>query len=223
MEYLIRKAQQRPGLDGDWDGPAWQVAETAVVENFLPKSSNHHPHTQARVLYDEAGLYVIFRVDDRYVRCLATGLQQRVCDDSCVEFFVEPKPRLGYFNFEMNCGGALLTHHITYEPSPESGDKTFTFVDMEWMKKVKRYHSMREVIEPEITDPVTWIVEFHVLFAFFEAHVGTLPPLPENPWRGNFQKIAMETSHPHWGAWSPIGGNSTFHQPEFFGTLRFEG
>ncbi|GAG22191.1 unnamed protein product, partial [marine sediment metagenome] len=203
------------------DGPAWKTADTVTVDSFLPKGSDHRPLVQARVLYDDWGLYVIFRVEDRYVRCVRTGLQVRTCDDSCVEFFIEPKGDLGYFNFEMSCGGALLCHHITYKPSSESGDKTFTFVDLEWMKKVRRYHSMPEVVEPEVTDPVTWVVEFHVPFAFFEAHVGELPSLPDNPWRGNFQKLAMESSHPHYAAWSPIGGNGTFHQPEFFATLRF--
>jgi len=64
---LVCKATSPPRLDGDWDGAAWQGAQTLEVAQFRPESSEHRPETQAKLLYDTQGLYVIFRVHDRYV------------------------------------------------------------------------------------------------------------------------------------------------------------
>jgi len=35
-----------------------------------------------------------------------------VWKDSCVEFFIQPRPDAGYFNLEMNAGGAHLCCYI---------------------------------------------------------------------------------------------------------------
>jgi hypothetical protein len=46
------------------------------------------------------------------MRSVATQYQEMVCYDSCVEFFVQPEPHLGYFNFEFNRGGTMLIYYI---------------------------------------------------------------------------------------------------------------
>ena len=122
MVYTIRKAAIRPELDGQWDGPAWRQAEPLDIAHFHKESSDHRPVTQAKALYDADGVYVIFEVKDRYVRSRHTEYQARVCDDSCVEFFVQPKPGKGYFNFEMNCGGHLLLYYSLNKRLPQTLD-----------------------------------------------------------------------------------------------------
>ena len=109
--YVIRKAQESP-LSKDWQDPAWQAAASLNVSHFHPKSSPHRPVAEAKMLYDDTHLYGQFRVEDQYVICTHTGYQTHVYEDSCVEFFVKPKPDKGYMNFEMNCGGGLLLYYI---------------------------------------------------------------------------------------------------------------
>src|SRR4051812_37801616 len=92
MNYLIRRASSRPESRGDWDGPAWRAADVLDVASFHPTSSNHRPRTRAKLLYDDAGVYLLFHVADQYVKCVETHHQGRVWRDSCVEFFVQPKP-----------------------------------------------------------------------------------------------------------------------------------
>ena len=48
---------------------------------------------------------------DQYVRCTHRTYGDPVYRDSCVEFFIQPKPGRGYFNFEFNCGGAFLCNY----------------------------------------------------------------------------------------------------------------
>ena len=105
MEYTIFRAVTPPRLTGGWDDSIWATVPALRVGHFHPRSSDHRPMVRAKVLYDAGGLYIIFDVRDRYVQCLQTQPQSMVCRDSCVEFFVEPRPGAGYFNFEINCGG----------------------------------------------------------------------------------------------------------------------
>jgi hypothetical protein len=55
--------------------------------------------------------------------------QDPVWKDSRVEFFAQPMPERGYFNFEFNCGGAFLCYHITNPERTTEGFKGFVKVD----------------------------------------------------------------------------------------------
>src|SRR5206468_13091489 len=110
----VRRArQQQPELQGNWNGPAWRDAGIADVASFHPASSDHRPKTEAKILHDDDGLYVHFRVQDRYVVCTRTENQSLTSKDSCVEVYFQPFPDKGYLNFEMNCGGTLLLFYVT--------------------------------------------------------------------------------------------------------------
>ncbi len=217
MEYRVRRARIRPDLRGDWGSPAWQQAGVADIAHFRPESSDHRPRAQARLLYDDAGLYGIFRVEDRYVRSVQTAYQGPVCTDSCVEFFVRPKADAGYFNFEFNCGGTLLCSTIT-QPRVESAIR---LLPPEEGVQVRIFHSMPPVVEPEIQDPTTWVIEYAIPLDIFSRYVGPLGTLAGQVWRANFYKCGDRTSHPHWAAWSPVD-RLDFHMPECFGRLMFE-
>lgn len=219
MEYVIRRAVSPPSLRGQWDEPAWARAVTARLEHFHAEGSEHRPVVEVRALYDAASVFVIFRVHDRYVRCVHTTYQDMVCKDSCVEFFVQPVEDKGYFNFEINCGGTMLLYYTV----PSLGTGGATAVPEDLGGTVKIYHSMPKVVEPEITEPTEWVVEYEIPIALFEAFVGPLGDPAGQTWRGNFYKCGDETSHPHWAMWSPVREGFSFHQPRFFGALRFEG
>lgn len=216
MIYTIRRCAT-PSLDHDWP-----EAEEARIAQFHPRSSDHRPTTRAKVLYDERSLYVRFDVRDQFVRCVHSGYQAPVCRDSCVEFFVGPREGKGYFNFEFNCGGAMLLFYIEdasrtdtsafakYEPVPQS---------LGTLVRVRS--SLPKRVEPEIGEPIDWSLACEIPLKLFEPYVGTVAPKAGDAWRGNFFKCGDETSHPHWASWSPIGEVLRFHQPDKFGVLRF--
>jgi hypothetical protein len=223
MEYVIRRAAVEPELLGLWDGPAWRDAGVAEVASFHPASSDHRPQTQAKIHYDDAGVYVIFRVRDRYVVCTRDRHQSLTSKDSCVEVYFQPKPgEKGYLNFEMNCGGALLLYYITdptrHEPTIF---KQRVIVPQAQIETMRIYHSLPKTLPAEITEPVEWRVEYFIPWSLFETYAGPVRPVAGTSWRGNFHKCADESSHPHWASWSPIGEPLNFHVPKYFGTFRF--
>jgi hypothetical protein len=228
MRYIVRRAHIRPELRGAFDGPAWREADVADITHFHPQSSDHHPRASAKLLYDDTGMYAAFHVQDRYVVCRHTQPQDPVCTDSCAEWFVQPNPERGYFNFELNCGGAMLLYYVTDPTRTDGGGiKGFEPVGPEWLRTIRIYHSMPEIVDPELPGtaerPIEWTVEYFVPNKVFEAYTGPLVPPGERQWRGNFYKCADKSSHPHWGSWSPIGAALNFHVPEHFAAIDFAG
>ena len=221
MEYLIRKTAAPPALEAKWEDAAWQSAETLAINNFRPEGSDHRPRTLARLLHSERAIHGIFQVQDRYVRCVRTEYHSEVWKDSCVEFFAEPKPGRGYFNFEFNCGGAFLCSYITNPERTPEGFKQFTKLPWEIGRLIQTRASLPRVVDPEITEPVTWTLQFFIPFALFENYIGSPCEVSRQTWRGNFYKCADDSSHPQWGSWSPVD-ELNFHLPRCFKTLQFE-
>ncbi len=223
MAYQVQRAAQCPELKGMWDGPVWGPVEPIDINIFRPESSDHHPIVQAKLLYDERAIYGIYNVVDKYVRAVHTTYQSQVCRDSCVEFFVHPKPELGYFNFEFSGCGALLVYYVSDCTKRADGD----FVKRVQLTEedgnlVSIYTSLPCPVEPEIQQDTTWQLEFSIPIALLERYVGELGDPAGQTWRANLYKCGDETSHPHWASWMPLT-QTNFHMPQHFGELVFEG
>jgi len=222
MRYTICRTSDLASPDADWARPEWQSAETLEITNFPWKDSGHRPRVQARALYDEQSLAIIFRVEDRYVRAVAERFQDSVCSDSCVEFFVAPLTgSQAYFNFEVNCGGTMLVYRC---PSPEEraqGRDNESVSDAEGAT-ISMAATLPKIVEPELAEPTVWSVEYHVPFVLFDQYFGAETPVSGTQWQGNFYKCGDQTSHPHWGSWAPVDTLSpSFHQPDFYQPLVF--
>ena len=218
--YTILQAVSRPPLNGPWDAGPWGKAPFLEIAAFRPESSDHRPRTRVKLLYTPDGISGRFHVRDRYVRCVRHGFQAPVYKDSCVEFFVQPTPGGGYFNFEFNCGGHLLASYITDHERTDDGFKSFTRLLPEEGRHIGIEHSLPARVEPEIAADTPWHLGFFIPFGVMETHAGPLKIEKKTAWRGNFYKCGDETSHPHWGAWAPVDAVN-FHLPRCFGTLWF--
>jgi hypothetical protein len=218
MRYTVLRGVEGVAVDSDWNKPLWRAVEPLVLTHHMGDAPAHRPLVQAKLLYDDIGVMVIFRVDDRYVRAVARNHQDVVCTDSCVEFFFTPgvDPAAGYFNLEMNCGGTMWFRHQTI---PRQGQP----VSPDGLKRIAVAHSMPRIVDPEIADRVTWTVEYRLPFDILTAYdPGAVRPAPGVTWRANFFKCADHTSHPHWLTWAKVDrARPDFHLPEFFGTLEF--
>jgi hypothetical protein len=219
--YVVKHAALAPEFGGMFNGPAWGQAEKLEITHFRPEGGGHKPQTFAKLLYDETGLYGIFNVHDRYVRCVHTLYGEPVYKDSCVEFFVKPDSGMGYFNFEFNCGGAFLSSYIVNPERTSEGFREFYPLSQTDVKDMRVYHSLPEIIEPEITESITWTLEFFIPFALLEKYAGHINNPLGRKWRANLYKCGDETSHPHWASWMPVP-ELNFHMPGYFGEIFFE-
>lgn len=220
MTYRVKRLGGPMTVDANWDKAAWRTAEPLELTHFMGKRPEHFPKVRARIAYDHESLYVIFRVDDRYIRAVARRHQDSVCTDSCVEFFFAPGPDVskGYMNLEMNCGGTMLFH---YQLVPRKDQVPVSPADL---ASILVAHTLPKRIEVEITEPTTWTVEYRIPFEILGRYYpDPIMPAPGVRWRANLFKCADATSRPHWLTWAPVDKPSPdFHTPEFFGVLEFE-
>ena len=162
----------------------------------------------------------MFEVADQFVRCVRRGYQSEVWKDSCVECFLRPNARDGYFNFEFNCGGSWLCNYIRDHRRTEKGFVDCAPLPAELAQRVKVCSSLPEVIEREIVEPIDWNLNFFLPYPVMEHFVGKLKPSHGSSWAGNFYKCAEDISHPHWASWAPVD-EFNFHLPRCFGELVF--
>ncbi|MEI6970343.1 MAG: carbohydrate-binding family 9-like protein [bacterium] len=215
--HIVVRAATPPVIDADWDKPFWKQTIPVQLDEFMGPRPDHMPKTQAKVAYDDSALYVIFRVEDRFVRSVMTNNQSPVCTDSCAEFFFSPAPALpnDYFNLELNCGGAM---YFAYNNG--NGETKMSNADMAALTVA---HSMPAVVDPEVTTPVTWTIEYRLPLHILTKYCPIVQPAPGVAWRANFYKCADKTSHPHWLTWARVENPyPRFHLPAFFGRLEFE-
>ena len=219
-KYMVIFTAQPPGINSPWNGDAWKNVPALEVSCFRNESSSHRPATQCKLLYDHEKIYGIFLVNDQYVRCVHTEFQSEVYKDSCVEFFVQPQGTDAYFNFEFNCGGALLASYVTDPTRIDGKVKGFILLTPEDNWQIERYSSLPRTVEPEIMHPIIWFLGFSIPFGIMEKYTGIPAAVRGDVWRANFYKCGNETSHPHWASWSPVH-ELNFHLPADFGETRF--
>lgn len=216
--YQVRKLTEPITIDGEWNKSAWMKMKPLPIEQNMGVEPNHRPKTLAKLAWDDHSLYLIFHVRDRYVRAVAKQYQDPVCADSCVEFFFTPGSRLGfsYFNMEINCGGTML---FWWHPE---GKKAIP-VAAEDSGKVEIGHTLPRVVDPEIVEPTSWILECRVPFTVLQKYCPrAVKPAPDVIWKANFYKCGDATSHPHWLTWSFVDyPKPKFHLPQSFGVLEF--
>lgn len=222
MEYIIQRISNGLRAECDWDAAQWNQAQTLDIANFRRESSEHRPKTRARIVYDDEALGLIFHVQDRYVRCVHTEYQDSVCHDSCVEFFVEPIAGRGYLNFEFNCAGTLLLHHMIDSTRVNDGNARSVSVSPDEGALVEISPTLKAPIDPGTPTPITWSLAARIPYRIFKPYVGTVSVTPGDQWRANLYKCGDKTPRPHWASWAPIGDELNFHVPEYFGTLKFE-
>jgi hypothetical protein len=219
-QAMVPRISSSAGLPGPED-PRWNPAPVLLIDQFRPEGSAHRPRTWLQLLHDDRSICGLFRVQDRYVRCVHGVYGAPVYQDSCVEFFIQPKPEGGYFNFEFNCGGAFLCNYITDATRVPGGFRQFTRLSADEVETVCVICSLPRRVEPEIAEPIAWWLAFRLPVAVLEKFAGSLGALAGQVWRGNAFKCGDQTSHPHWAAWAPVD-ELNFHLPRCFGELVFE-
>lgn len=219
---IVRRTPEPIVMDADWNKPVWRSMDPITVALYMGQEPSHRPLTQAKLAWDDDFVYVIFHVEDYYVRAVATEHQQMVCQDSCVEFFFTPGSEIktGYFNLEVNSIGTMLMYH----QMARGQDKCVLDDDDLAAIQIATSLPQGQRIDPEIQKPTVWTVEYALPWRMLQRYAPVSPPTTGEVWRANFYKCADRTSQPHWLTWSKVPlPNPDFHQPSYFGFLEFAG
>lgn len=217
--YGVNKLTLPVKINADWVKPQWKNIKPANITNYMGDVPGFQPQVQAKMMYDNNNLYVIFRVKDRFIRCITKDFNGPVWEDSCVEFFFAPDKNFPerYFNLEINCGGTPLMHY-----NRVAGKET-KVIDPVAIAKIEIAHTLSQIVDPEIKDELSWSVEYRIPLKMLEKYTSITYPEPGVEWRANFYKIAENNSNPHYITWSEvINDKPNFHIPQYFGLLKFQ-
>lgn len=215
--YEVKHSHTPVKIDGDWNKAVWKNIKTLSIENRMGDAPKFKPATEAKVCYDSANVYVIFRVQDKYVKSTVTQYNGNVSGDSCVEFFFSPDTSHPehYFNLEINAGGTPLMFFVK---KPWSEVSKLSDDDL---RQIEIAHSMPATFD-EIDKPTSWTIECRVPLSVLRNYTEIATPAPGVAWRANFYKTGSETSNPHYYTWSKVVNPvPNFHLPAYFGTIKF--
>jgi hypothetical protein len=218
-EYLVSKLKKPLKIDANWDKVQWKKIETIRIENYMGAVSAFKPTVEAKMMYDAENVYLIFRVQDKFVKSTVTKINGCVSCDSCVEFFFSPDKDepLKYFNIEINAGGTPL---LQYATQPR---KKYVELEHDEINQIEIAHSLPSVVDPEITEPVTWTIEYRLPLSILRKYSNVTSPAPGVTWKANFYKTGSKTSNPNYITWNFVDNpKPDFHLPQFFGVIKFQ-
>jgi hypothetical protein len=191
----------RQGTGGSLDCVPWK--------NFPYK-----PHVTFHIASYENFLLLNFSVCEQEVRYECKRDNERVYEDSAVEFFMALCGDKSYYNLEFNCIGTALVYYgenreerVPVEPSLLSG--------------IKRYSSIRENGESQNSYGMTeWSLFLAIpsnLFMFSD--INTFSGLSFDI---NLYKCGDKLLVPHYITWNHIDSeNPDFHRREFLSPVTF--
>lgn len=167
------------------------------------------PLTTFSVAHNGKYIFIDFFVRCNYLRAVNSTNNSKVCEDSCVEFFVDPKGDGHYWNFEFNCIGAVSASHRTERHNP-------TRLTDEELGQIVRYASCGTRPFREVEGLFAWNLAIAIPLSLIGIEYDGKPV----KMKANFNKCASGTSQPHFLSWAPIATeHPDFHHPEFFGEI----
>lgn len=173
----------------------------------------YRPLAMVTAAHDGEHLYLDFFTRCNYLLAEVHEPLGPVADDSCVEFFVQPRGQgHQYWNFEFNCIGTVNASRRQTRPAP-------TRLSLDEIDSIRRQPSCGTRPFCEIQGLFSW----SLLVALPLALIGVEYRGKPVELRANFYKCASRTSAPHYLAWNAVDTPAPdFHRPEFFGSITLE-
>ncbi len=203
MIYTIKKVSKD---NVSVDDALWAKAEVAKMDNYVWDKTGFKPQNFAMALAGDGGITVLLSSDEHPVTANQTEFNSQVCEDSCLEFFINANPENDnrYFNFEISASGAFLVGF-----GSDRYDRGNIYdVDPEIF-----------CVETKVDDD-GWCAKIFIPYEFLEGRYGSALG---TEFKGNFYKCGDNTPVPHYGTWAPVKSDQPdYHRPECFGTFVIE-
>lgn len=176
---------------------------------------SYQPEVKFRIAHNKDQIWLKFYVTEEHILAKHIKTNSATHKDSCVEFFVDPEQIGMYYNFEFNCIGTV---HLAYG----AGRHDRVFIPAELIENnIQIVSSLGDTPFEEKSGAYSWEMTVVIPMSVF-IHNPQLQ-LQQLTANANFYKCGDDTSRPHYLTWNPVGTERPdFHQPDYFGVLRFE-
>ncbi len=215
---VIERAPGPIVIDGQVDA-AWKKAR--IIEFTIPwndTAAEGAQSTQARMLWDEKTLYLLFECVDPFLDSEVTEKDGPVYQEDAVEIFATPRETdvSAYFGYEMNINGALLDYMAF-----EGGEERTKSIHFNWENEgVQIETSFDGTLNDHDDTDRGWILEMAIPFDNFRHLGGTIPPVEGDVWRLNLNRTKGYMGQ--FSQWSDSGTDQAdFHRSARFGRATF--
>ncbi len=207
---------------GKWVGYPDLAEVSARLDNLLDvhlidtlnwEKYSYRPDVKFRIAYSEKEIFIKYYIAEDYVKAEKTEINQMVCEDSCVEFFVSPADDGIYYNFEFNSIGTCLLGSGTSREDSKLANRQI-------VERVRRLSSLDSRAFGEERGIREWTLTVAIPVELFFRH--KIKNLEGLTFRANLYKCGDKLSVPHYLTWNEVGTcEPDYHQPEYFGELMF--
>src|SRR5690349_15253928 len=84
--YNVTRLNRPMKIDADWNKEQWKNVQSVKIEKHMGGLPRFQPTVEAKMMYDDSSVFVIFRVKDRFVQSTVQEYNGDVSENSCVEF-----------------------------------------------------------------------------------------------------------------------------------------
>jgi hypothetical protein len=209
----LKFADSYPGLN-DISEKLDKLKEKQGIEEINWDDFNYKPDVKFSIGYTDNEILLKYYITEKHFKAEKTRSNQMVCEDSCVEFFVSPADDGIYYNMEFNGIGTCLLGTGTARENSEKADP-------EVISSIRRKTSLGDNPISEREGRISWTITIAIPLNVFFRH--KIKKLEGSTFRANFYKCGDKLSVPHYVTWNPVGTSKPdFHQPDFFGMLKFQ-
>jgi len=186
-----------------------EMADKFMLDNKLWGFEDYHAKVYAQIAYDDQGFLVRFFIRESNPLMEKTHHFEEVCQDSCVEFFVNFTPEYSdrYINFEVNAAGIMYVGIGT----DRYDNKLLTLDEVKGLNaQAERYADY-------------WTVSYGISFELIKKYYPQFDIAKCSYLLGNLHKCGSRTAYRHYLTYYPIGcERPDFHRPEYFGRIAVE-
>ncbi|WP_420456020.1 carbohydrate-binding family 9-like protein [Rubrivirga sp.] len=229
--YVAHRAPTPVVIDGKLDEPAWLAAPW--TDPFVDIEGDAKPLprylTRARMLWDDAFLYVGAQMEEPHVWGDSTRRNSVIFYDNDLEIFLDPDgDNHGYYEFEVNALNTIW--ELTLEKPYKDGGPAISPTNLPGLRSAVFVDGTLNAAHD--TDR-GWSVEVALPLAELAAYNGGRRPMDGDQWRiglsrvewqhritegGDYEKVP-DTPENNW-VWSPQG-IVDMHRPERWGFVQF--
>ena len=212
-EYTVYRTTGGIVVDGILDEEDWKNAPSFGDFKFPWWENGAKEQTEAKMLWDGKFLYLSFKCDDSHIWAEYFDHNSATCRDDCAEIFWSPAPVTdkGYYMFEMNCIGNVLSV----------------------CNDLKKDILQNKILLPHIAQTIQgtvnndddkdsgWILEVAIRFGDYTTLTDDATPKSGDIWKIGLNRCGGKTNQ-QYSQWSPSQTDRpNFHKPEDFGTIHF--
>ena len=172
----------------------------------------YRPHVDFAIAFNNEYIFLRYEVEEHVARAAYTKINQPVCKDSCVEFFIAFPDEDNYYNLEFNFAGNCLAGY-------GAGRANRKLLSVDQISKIRSVTNIKAGLHHQ-KPVIVWDLTLAIPLSIFE--YSNITSLAGRTAQVNFYKCGDELPQPHYLCWNRIVSDTPdFHRPECFGKVTF--